>query len=171
MPSSDTAISIYVTGLQNLHAVENQAEQFINRNLDRLENYPQLAQILQRHGEETRRQKERLEQILNSLGEDRSAFKDFVTSVVGNVGALMHGPAGDEVLKNYFEGAAVEAYEIAAYTSLIAMAERAGQAAHVTLLQQSLEEERRMLQWMQDHTQEITLAYLTREEQGLKADR
>jgi ferritin-like metal-binding protein YciE len=67
---------------------------------------------------------------------------------MGNVAAAVHVPASDEVLKNTFANFAFEHQEIAAYTSLIAMAESLGDSTAVPLLRQSLAEEERMAEWI-----------------------
>jgi ferritin-like metal-binding protein YciE len=55
MPSSssvDQAAEIYITGLRNQHAVENQAIELLERQVGRLENYPEMRDRMQRHIEE-----------------------------------------------------------------------------------------------------------------------
>src|SRR5215216_4469086 len=104
--TSDEARSIFVTGLKNAHALETQATQIIGRQLDRL----------RLHLEETKQHQQRLEEILGSLNEDYSTIKDIAAGFMGNMAALGHTPAGDEILKNSFANLAFENYEIAAYT-------------------------------------------------------
>ena len=40
----DTAREVYISGLRNQHAVENQAIELLERQLGRLENYPEMAE-------------------------------------------------------------------------------------------------------------------------------
>jgi ferritin-like metal-binding protein YciE len=47
--SSDAAREIFVTGLRNTHGLELQALQIMNRQVERLENYPEVEQGLRRH--------------------------------------------------------------------------------------------------------------------------
>ena len=47
-------------------------------------------------------------------------------SIVGNLAALGHSTASDEVVKNTFANFAFEHYEIASYSSLLTLAELAG---------------------------------------------
>ena len=86
-------------------------------------NYPEVAQKLRMHLEETNRQEERIDEILHALGEDRSLLKDWATQITGNMAAVAHVPMADEILKDTFANHAFEAFEIAAYKSLITMAE------------------------------------------------
>jgi ferritin-like metal-binding protein YciE len=169
MASENT--SIFLTGLRNAHALETEATQIIERQLDRLENYPQLESKLRMHLEETRSQKNRLEQVLSSMNESPSTFKEGVMGFMGSMAALAHTPANDEILKNTFANLAFENYEIAAYRSLIAMAEALGANASLSLLRQSLDEERAMAQWIDDNVASITMQFLALREGGGKADR
>ena len=120
---------IFVTGLKNAHAMENQALAIMKPQLSRIEKYPEVAARLKTHISETEGQIGRLENILSSMDEDSSTLKDLALSVGGSVAALGHTLAGDEILKNTFASFAFENYEIAAYrTGRL----RSGQAASRT---------------------------------------
>jgi hypothetical protein len=112
----ETARSLFITGLKNAHALEQQASQIIGRQLDRIELYPDVADRLREHLEETRTQQQRVEEILGSMNETYSALKDFGAGFMGNMAAIALAPAPDEILKNFFAILAFENYEIAAYT-------------------------------------------------------
>lgn len=169
--AAETAQSIYVTALRNTHALEKQAAQMIQRQIERYEHYPELTQALRLHKSETDQQVTRLSDLLHGHGEDRSLLKDMVTQTVGNVAALVHSVTGDEVLKNLYTDYSVETYEIAAYTSLITLAEEAGQAGDVETLRQSLKEEERMAEAVFAQIVPVTKGYVAREVRGEKADR
>ena len=171
---TETARSLFVTGLQNAHALEQQASQIIGRQLDRLETYPDVAERLRKHLDETRTHQQRVEEILTSMDETYSTLKDFGAGFMGNMAALAHTPAPDEILKNSFANLAFENYEVAAYTSLIALAEANGaNGANGALkaLNQTLKEEQDMAKWVADHLRSITLTYLERRSAGAQADR
>ena len=163
--------SLYVTALKNTHALEMQALQIMERQVERLERYPEMDAALRRHIQETHGQRDRLEQALASFSESPSALKEGVLGFVGNLAALGHAPAQDEILKNTFANHAFENYEIAAYTSLLAIAEAAGQSGHLTGFQQSLKEEQTMAQTVADLVKPTTLRYLELTTSGAKADR
>ena len=168
---SDVKESVYFVGLRNAHALEKEATQLIGRQVDRIKNYPDMAQRLQTHLKETEIQLERLERILESHGESRSALKDIGGQVMGNMAAITHSVAGDEILKNTFANLAFENFEIASYTSLITMAEHFGDHSAKSLLAETLREEEAMASWISTNLRSVTLAYISREERGLKADR
>jgi ferritin-like metal-binding protein YciE len=163
--SPDVLQSVFVTGLKNVHGVEHQALSLIDRQLDHLENYPEVADMLRRHRVETEQQIERVDTILQGFGETPSSLKDAVLSFTGNMAALAHLPAPDEILKNSFANQAFENFEMAAYTSLIAMAE-AGFANTVSALRQSLTEEQRTAQWFADNIPSITMKYVSLRAEG-----
>jgi ferritin-like metal-binding protein YciE len=165
----ETGQDVFVSGLRNAHAVENQALSLMNRQVERIENYPQVADRLRRHITETEGQIRRLDEILQSLGEDSSTIKDLGLSFMGNMAALGHAVAQDEILKNSFANFAFENFEIAAYKSLCQIAELTGHKSALGPLQATLQEEVAMAKWLDDHLSEVTSTYLSREQQGLKS--
>lgn len=160
---------IYITGLQNAHALEAQAIQLCQRQVERLENYPEMRERLREHLEESRRQQERVEQILQSLGTSHSTLKDIGTSIMGNLAAIQHAVMQDEVMKNTFANYAFEHFEIASYRALLEMAEAAGDTAAPRLLEQSLQEEQRMAEWISQNLGPTVRRYIQREAAGLKS--
>jgi ferritin-like metal-binding protein YciE len=168
---SEEGHEIYVVGLRNAHAVEKEAIQVMQRQVDRITNYPDVSKRLREHIKETEQQVARLDEILERHEEGPSMLKDLVTQVMGNSAAVAHAAAGDEILKNTFANQALEAYEIAAYKSLITMALRQDDKKAVQLLKRSLAEEERMAKWVDANVVKLTQAYLDRETSGRKADR
>lgn len=160
MTSLETARDVFVTGLKNAHAMEKQALSIMQPQVNRLTHYPDLSQRLELHISETEGQISRLDQILESVGETNSAVKDSFLSAVGSMAALGHVPAGDEVLKNSFANLAFENYEIAAYFSLITAARASGEIEALALLEQNLDEERRMAEWVAEHIPGITETFI-----------
>jgi ferritin-like metal-binding protein YciE len=151
--------NIFVTGLKNAHAMENQALSIMKPQVKRIENYPEIAAQLEKHIGETEGQIERLEEILTSLAEDRSALKDIALSFTGTVAALSHSVADDEILKNSFANFAFENFEIAAYNSLITVAELGGYAGVVHALQLNLDQELAMARWLEDNLRPTTIRF------------
>src|SRR3954464_6399021 len=96
-------------------------------------------------------QARRLEELLSRHDTSHSALKDTMMSMVGNLAALGHSTASDEAVKNTFANFAFEHYEIASYSSLLTLAELAGDRAALATLNTSLREEKEMAQWIADH--------------------
>ncbi len=165
------ARSIYVTALRNTHAMEHQGLQQMEAQVSRLERYPDYAALLQRHIETTRQQLARLEQALQAAQESISTVKETVTTVAGTIGATVHGLFQDETLKNLYAGYAYQYEQIGAYRSLIAIAEVAGETAHVSAFRQSVEEEERAAQEVAGIIEPVTRRYVELTTSGDKADR
>ena len=159
--SSDAIRSVFVTGLKNAHAVEHQALGLIDRQLDRIENFPEIADRLRLHRGETEQQIVRLGTIFDQLGESNSTLKDTALSLSGNLAALTHSFAEDEILKNSFANVAFEHFEASAYKSLITLADAGGFASATPLLQETLREELSMADWVDQRLPDITLRYLS----------
>ena len=168
---SDEVRSIFITGVRNIHAVEKEAIQILERQLDRLQNYPEMETLVRRHLEESRQHEQRIDEVLDGLGTDRSVLKDIVTQFMGNMAAIAHVPMPDEILKNTFANHAFENFEVAAYRSLVVMAEAAGESRFLSALNQNLREDERAAQLIKDMIEPITRKYLSRASSGQKADR
>ncbi|KKC24668.1 hypothetical protein WP12_18215 [Sphingomonas sp. SRS2] len=140
---------IFVDGLRNAHALEHQALSLMDRQIEHLANYADVEQQLRVHRGETEAQIERLERILDELGEDPSKLKYLAMAFTGNLAALGHSLASDEILKNSFANFAFENFEIASYSALIVMAEDAGYQTALPVLRQTLREEQAMAAWIE----------------------
>lgn len=167
--SSHSLRPTFVTGLQNAHAVEQQALALIDRQLDRLTSYPEVADRLRLHRVETQQQIARLDEILRSLGESRSSLKDMALNLMGNFAALSHVMAPDEILKNSFVNFAFENFEIASYRSLLALAEAGSFSPATSLLEATLKEEQAMAAWVEESIPMLTLKYVGLREEGRMA--
>jgi ferritin-like metal-binding protein YciE len=157
--SNETLRELFVVGLRNAHAVEKQALSIMTPQVSRIENYPEVADRLRLHIDETNAQIGRLDTILADFDTSGSALKDIALSMSGGMAAIMHSVAGDEIVKNSFANYAFEHFEIAAYKSLITMAEDGGFGSATSLLQQSLREEQSMAEWIDESLPMVTRRY------------
>ena len=83
---------------------------------------------------------------------------------MGNMMAMAHTVADDEILKNTFANNAFENFEIAAYKSLLALCGAAGAADAKPLLEASLKEEQQMAAWIDANVEKVTMDYLARQQ-------
>ena len=155
----ETLQKLFVTGLVNIHAVEKQALAIASPQVARLEHYPELADRIRLHIDETDSQIARAEEALAQFDTSASRLKDTALSMSGSMAAITHSIAGDEVLKNSYANYAFEHFEIASYRSLLTLAEDGGFDRATPLLQQSLSEEEAMAQWLGDALPTITRRY------------
>ncbi len=166
----DEARMFYVTGLHNAHAMETQAIQLLTRQIERLETYPEIEAKLREHLEESKTQRTRLEEVLQTLNEKHSALKEAVLGLGGNIAALAHTTASDEIIKNTLANYMFEHFEIAAYKSLIEMAQFMGDAGGEAAAKASLREEALMAAWIDERIAPTTRIFLERSNQGIAAD-
>lgn len=161
-----TAHDLFVTGLKNAHAMEHQALSIMKPQASRIENYPDVEAQIQKHIAETEGQIARLEQILDTVGADKSSLKDLALSLAGTFAAVGHTVAPDEILKNSMANFAFENFEIAAYKSLLALAEASGNEAAIPDLELNLEEEIQMAEWLDENIELVTLKFASLKEAG-----
>jgi ferritin-like metal-binding protein YciE len=161
---------IFFDGLRNAHAMEKQALSIIQAQLGRLEHYPQMSALLEQHNRETEQQVARLDEILASLDQSSSAIKDTTMSFAGTMSALGHTFADDEILKNSFANYAFEHFEIASYTSLLTLADACNATSAKTMLQESLDEEKRMAAAIHDNLDPVTRQFITLSASSERAD-
>lgn len=154
------AREIFVVGLRNAHAMETQAREMMERQAERLDDYPEVKARVTQHLQETQGQLRRLEECLTACGETPSTLKDAAQSFMGNMAAMAHAVMPDEILKNTFANNAFEHFEIAAYKSLLSLADLAGVSAAKPLLQTSLKEEEAMAAWIDQNIDNVTRSYV-----------
>ncbi|MEH3101692.1 ferritin-like domain-containing protein [Sphingomonas adhaesiva] len=158
MTDHDRRTSLFIDGLRNAHAMEKQALSIMTPQVARIVNYPEVADRLRAHIDETEGQIARLDEVLRGFDTSASMLKDTGLSLSGSMAAMAHSVAGDEILKNSFANYAFEHFEIASYKALITLGEDCGLAS-VSTLQQSLDEELRMAAWIDETLPTVTRRY------------
>ncbi|GGF72592.1 YciE/YciF family protein [Paracoccus acridae] len=167
---TDAAYDVFIDGLRNAHAMENQALSIMQPQLNRLEHYPQVSALLDRHIRETEVQIQRLDQILESVNESASGLKDTMLSLSGSMAAVTHSMTTDEILKNSLANFAFEHFEIAAYTALMTAAEQANMTQALPLLKQNLDEELAMASDIHDGLPDVVRQYIALSASDQRAD-
>ena len=142
--------------------MEEQAEKMLEAQSSRIENYPELAAGVNRPLDETRRQKDRLEQCLTRRGTSSSSMKD----VAAKFTAMMQGVGGnmatDEVVKGAMASYTFEHFEISAYRTLIAAAELAGDGETARVCTGICSEEEAMADQLAGLLPQVATTYLQR---------
>lgn len=141
----DDLRSLYTGQLRYLLSTENQIVDGLQSMIEHAQD-SQLIQAFKTHQEETRTHAQRLEQILSDLQGDADDKKDpIITALIGSgtniVRESSEGPVRDAGLLATAQK--VEHYEIASYGSARDWARILGYDSHATLLQQTLDEEKR----------------------------
>jgi len=136
---------LYIDELRDLYSAENQLVKALPK-LAKASSSDELREGFTEHLEQTKGHVQRLEQIFEALGESPKGKK-----CAGMEGLVEEG---SEVMKEEdFEGSVMDAaligaaqrvehYEIAAYGTARAFAETLGETEHVSLLDETLQEEK-----------------------------
>lgn len=155
--------------LRDAYAMELQAEELLEKQLNRVENYPTLSMRLREHLEETKDQARQIESCIKMLDSDTSMVKNALGKLSGNLTGMAAIFSSDEILKSSIASAAFEEYEIASYKILIAAAEHAGEIKIANICRSILLQEEAMAAWLKTHIPELTTNFLVRDELDVKA--
>jgi len=143
MPSEGLK-ELYIDELKDLYSAENQLVKALPK-MAKASTSKELRNGFEEHLEQTKTHVQRLEQIFESLDESPKGKK-----CVGMEGLIKEGA---ETMDEDFEGAVMDAgligaaqrvehYEIAAYGTAREFAQILGESEHVSLLEETLEEEK-----------------------------
>jgi len=135
---------LYIDELKDLYNAENQLVKALPK-MAKAASSDELRQGFEAHLEQTRGHVQRLEKIFESLEENPKGKK-----CVGMEGLVNEG---SEIMEEDFEGALMDAaligaaqrvehYEIAAYGTASEFAKILGESKHVSLLEETLQEEK-----------------------------
>lgn len=144
--SSETLNSLddlYVHQLKDLYSAETQLTEALPKMADAA-THPELKRAFQNHLQETQQQRERLEQIFRGLGDDPSGVTCQAMKGLVKEGSEAIEADGDDAVRDaalIAAGQRVEHYEMAGYGCVRTYAEALGRADDARLLQQTLDEE------------------------------
>jgi len=142
--ANDSLRELYIDELRDLYSAETQLTKALPK-MAKASSNSELRQAFEEHLRQTSEQVSRLEQIFDMLGEKATGKK-----CLGMEGLVKEGA---EVMKEDYEGAVMDAaligaaqrvehYEIAGYGTVREFAELMGEEEHVSLLDETLEEEK-----------------------------
>ena len=142
-----SAKELFTHELGDMLDAEDRILRIIDETLEETLN-PPMQKALEQHRTQTEDQIERLQQCFAEVGEE--AVQTECRGIMGlkqEKDDFMEEEPSDEVLEAFNIGATmkVEHYEIAAYTSLMGMAQKLGMKKAARLLGQNLREEQQML--------------------------
>jgi ferritin-like metal-binding protein YciE len=157
--------------LRDAYAMEGQAIELLESQISRLKSYPQAQPRLQEHLEETRAQQATIERCLEELGESPSSLKEATMRMGANIQGMMHGLAGDEVLKHALGSHAFEHFEVGCYRSLSVAAEAAGEPQIARTCERLMQQEQAMATWVWQQIPALTKAFVERDATGGPAKR
>lgn len=156
--------------LRDAYAMEaQQAVESTEKQVERMQGYPELRAWVEDHLAKSRTQAARLRDCINRRGGDVSTLKGLAAKVMGNVQALTGMVADDEVVKTAVSDYAFKHYEIGCYRSLAAAAEMAGDAETLRVCTLNLAEEEALAERIARLVPALTRQYVGREAAGQEA--
>ena len=164
---------LYIDELKDLYSAESQLVKALPK-IAKAASSDELRQGFEEHLEQTKGHVQRLEKIFQALGESPKGKK-----CKGMEGLIEEGSEGIEedyegsVLDAALIGAAqrVEHYEIAGYGTVRSMAETLGESNHVSLLEETLEEEKETDEKLSELAAQINTTANEREEEEAMRER
>jgi len=149
---------LYVDELKDLYSAETQLVKALPK-MAKASSTPELRQAFEEHLRQTSEHVSRLEQIFELLEEKPTGKKCLGMEGLVKEGAeTMKEDYDESVMDSAIIGAAqrVEHYEIAGYGTVRALAELLGENEHVSLLEQTLDEEKQADEKLTQLAEEIT---------------
>src|SRR5436190_2953724 len=152
MAEMDSLRELYLEELTDLWSAENQIHNRLPRMI-KAASHPQLKRAFTKHAAQTKQQVKRLERICKELGESPRGKKCVgMEGLIEEAKDLLSEKPEPNVLDAGLISAAqhVEHYEMAGYGTVRTWARLLGYENHVTLLQQTLDEEKATDQLLTD---------------------
>jgi ferritin-like metal-binding protein YciE len=160
---------LYIDELKDLYNAENQLVKALPK-MARAASSDELRQGFEEHLEQTKGHVQRLEKIFQTLGESPKGKKcKGMEGLIEEGSEAMEEDYEGSVLDAALIGAAqrVEHYEIAGYGTVRSMAETLGESDHVSLLVETLQEEKETDEKLTELAGQInTQAEMPEEERG-----
>ncbi|QDY43778.1 YciE/YciF ferroxidase family protein [Candidatus Pantoea soli] len=162
-----TRESVYLDWLRDAHAMEKHAETAFKAVLPRLAAWPVIESRFEHYLNATRQQQAQVREILKRYDASWSVLKEALgrMSAVGQAASdMLRDAAGVRVTVSSYVFCQ---YKVATYSTLLAAAELADDAAGMQVIQAALQHERDMCEWLQRQlpdAAEDEILHLTREE-------
>lgn len=154
--------------LKDAHSMEQAQKQTLERFSDQLEDFPDAKAKVEEHIKVTERQADDINLCLQRLGEDTSAVKSAVGTVVGAVQGMATAPFKDDIVKDMIAMHANEHFEHASYLSLAAAARECGEDEIAEACDKICEEELAMAEWIQEQIPVITASVIEKTAQDAR---
>jgi len=113
--------------LNDAYAMEMGIIPVLENHVKDADKHPEIQTRLRAHLEQTRRQADQVNMLVERLGGSTSAVKTTMGTLGGFVSGLSTGAAPDEIVKNALADYSTEHFEIASYRALIAGAQALGE--------------------------------------------
>lgn len=146
--------------LNDAYAMERSLEVTLRKQADNEDAHRALRDRARIHLDETAEHANRLTRCLEMLGSSPSTLKSAAGQLMETAKSFTTKFTRDERVKDFLAAYGSEYFEVACYKSLIAGATAAGEQEIVPLLEQNLNEDSAMADWLDMNVAAITRDYL-----------
>ena len=160
-----------ISWLRDAYAMEGQAMELLETQIQRLENYPEALPRLRQHLQQTRDQQAAVEQCLARLDADPSLLKESAMKLGATMQGMMHAMSSDEVLKHVLGSHAFEQFEAGSYRSLEGGRRDRRRGGIARTCERLMRQEQDMARWVWEQLPKLTRQYLERSAGGAEAKR
>jgi ferritin-like metal-binding protein YciE len=157
--------------LRDAHAMEKQAIESVENQVDRLKSYPEMRSWARDHVEAAKQHRELIKQCIERRGGSTSTIKDVAMGAIGKFQELTGAIMADEVLKSIIGDYSFKHYQIACYKSLIAAAEEANDSETKRVCEEILASEQQLADRLLPYIPQMTREYMRRDAAELAAKR
>lgn len=149
--------------LNDAYAMEKGIIPVLENHVKDADGMPEIQNRLRAHLEQTRRQADQVQMLVERLGGSTSAVKTTMGTVAGFFQGMSTGASPDELVKNALADYSTEHFEIASYRALIAAGQALGETEVVRVCEQILREEEEMARWLEANLPMVVQMYLGQE--------
>ncbi|MDB5161448.1 MAG: yciE [Candidatus Saccharibacteria bacterium] len=149
--AKEEVIGILASWLKDAHAMEETQIKLLKRAIKDFDDDDRIKRRLERHLEQTQRQREIVEECLNSIGEQPARTKDFMSKMMGAGQGMSASAVGDEKVKHMIILVGAEYFEFACYEAIREAAQYAGEGGIAEAAKQIGDQELDMAEWAEDN--------------------
>lgn len=157
---NNTEKDILIRWLNNAYAMEESIIETLERQVDKLDEMPEVKAKVQEYIEITKNQADKVKKCIERLGGNVSQIKSAGANIMGTMQGMSTAIADDKMVKDALAIFATEHFEIASYLSLITAAEEFGDEETAKICESILHEEEEMAEWVKKQLPLITKKYL-----------
>ena len=154
---------LYIRWLNDAYSMEGAIDKMLTQQIKSIDD-PEAQAKIEEHRDVTREQGELIKKRIEALGEDVSSMKAGSAKIFGILDGLAMGMPEDKLVKNIIGNYAVEAFEIASYSSLAEAARFFGDMETQQVCEAILRQEEEMAAWLASQIQTATQTLLAAEE-------
>lgn len=147
---------LLVSWLNDAYAMEDTQIQMLERVINDFDDSDEVRRELTAHLEDTKQQKERIQECLESLDEKPSKMKSLFSKVMGNMQGMSTSGAQDTQMKDMLMLHAGEHFEHASYEALAAAADKLGYEDIAQTCRDIAKQEQATADWAEGQIGKIT---------------